>query len=309
MTSFRIECINDLAAAKTWWERFSPRKTLYDIWEFRYCFYKPFQYELFFYVGYVGNEPIGLLALQYNSRHELFEPFGGSFMSNIQVFCDEKHSKYVPNFYAAIPSPAVLTDIVGCDPFTMSLPFSNYRYILDLTAIKSGEEYLEKCVNSKFRSNVKRRVKLMEETGIQVTRNNFTDIDKLIELNVKTFPDSSFNKPHRPEIFRDLLRQNFNTELLSFSIDGKVVAVCLAFVFNGIYLNINMGADKSVSPHLWTYVTFYKLRHAIELGCRQFDYGMEDCSWKEHWGHGKLPEYKFYKPAVVTLPQPTTTTV
>lgn len=289
----RFECITELELAKMWWEQFSPNESLYDQWGFRYCFHKYFNRDVRFYVGYKNNEPIGLFPLQYNNDQMALEAYGGSYMRENRPFIKSGFESYLPDFYNHITEPAAILNVIGTDAFTSKLPLSYYRYCIDLTGCSTIDAYLTTKLYSKYRSNIKRRVKLLAEENITVAYNQFDDLELLMKLNLTSFTDSSFAKLHRQDIFRDLLKLKLDFQLMTFSISGKKVAVSFSVRHKGIYHYINLGTDKEASQHLWTYVTYANIERAIALGCTVFDSGLEDCSWKEHWGHIALPEYNY----------------
>jgi cell division protein FtsI/penicillin-binding protein 2 len=95
--SFKV--IKDIEEAKKWWEYFTPHQVIFDEWEFRYCFYKYFNYDLHFYLGFIKDEPIGLLPLQYDPERKYLEFFGGPPMDDNDVFIKTGYEKYVKNFF------------------------------------------------------------------------------------------------------------------------------------------------------------------------------------------------------------------
>jgi hypothetical protein len=68
----RFECVQDIDKAKELWELFSPKQTIYDDWDFRFTFYKYYQPKIFFYVGYLNDDPIGVFPLQQENNHDFF---------------------------------------------------------------------------------------------------------------------------------------------------------------------------------------------------------------------------------------------
>jgi hypothetical protein len=291
--NLRIECIKDIETAKVLWNKFSPQKTIFDSWDFRYCFYKYIQYELFFYVGYIGEEAVGLFPLQYHKYRNHLEPFGGSYMYDVRVFIKSGFEECIPKFYMHLTLPCKIIDIIGDDEFTSSFPFSNYKFVLPLKNFKNVDEYLEKSFQSKDRTNLKRRVKLMA-SEVTVEKNNFADLEILIQHNLESFgQESNFHKPFRREIFQSLLETNLDIQMFTFFLQAKKECVSLSIKYNDIYHYINLGLNKGASSHLWTYVTMYNIDHALSLGCSEFDAGMESFTWKEKWNFSKVPEYKY----------------
>ncbi len=295
MSNFTVKIVKDINQAKELWNQLSPNETIYDSWDFRYCFYKYFNYELFFYVGYVDGRPIGMLPLQWNTVQNHLEQFGGSFMYDARIFIEEGFQKFIPFFYDQIDRPAKIVDISGEDDFTISLPFSDYKYILNLTEINTVEMYLEKLLVSKYRTNIRRRIKIIKNENFTIKHNDVNDLSMLVDLNLKSFSDSSFQKPFRREIFYDLVRGSFGTQLLSFVYNDEIMGVSLSFSFKKTYYYINLGIDKKASPHLWTFITLSNIENAIGLGDKVFDAGVGNFDWKEHWGCEKIPQYKFEK--------------
>lgn len=294
--SFEIRLIQDIDTAKTLWDELSPGERLYDLWEFRYTFYKYFGYDIHFYVGYLDGKPVGLLPLQFNVDEGYLEPFGGSYMYDVQVFTSSEYYEYIPEFYKRLDLSTCITDIIGEDHFTQQLPFSSYKYIVPLNEFADVSEYLEKRFISKLRSNIRRRVKLSEQDHISIKKGEEADLDTLIEFNINTFGEkSSFHKPYRSEIFRDLLTIRCKPKLLSFVRGTELIGVSFSLIYNGIYYYLNLGVNKTASPHLFTYITYKNLELAFELGCREFDAGMDSLGWKEEWGLDKISEYKFEK--------------
>lgn len=53
-----IELVKNPPEAQVIWNKLTPNITIYDTWEFRYCFYKYENSELFFYTAYENGEPI-----------------------------------------------------------------------------------------------------------------------------------------------------------------------------------------------------------------------------------------------------------
>ena len=110
----RITVVKDLPEAERLWQLLSPQTTIYDSWEFRYCFYKYFNFELFFYVAYDDATPVALLPLQYNSDTGWLEFFGGdNYMEDNRVFVKPGYESIIPKIYASVDRPAKLEFIIG----------------------------------------------------------------------------------------------------------------------------------------------------------------------------------------------------
>jgi hypothetical protein len=292
---FKIEIFHDISEAKKWWNFFSPHESIYDEWDFRFCFYKYFKNQIFFYVGYLDDQPVGLLPLQRNLEENYLEAFGTFFMRQNRVYIDDKYAEFVPLFFKNIELPIQLSKLIGANEFIRGLPFDYNQYVLDISEYKNYQELFEKNLSSKHRTDLKRQIKLTEKAGnIDMVINNFEDINELIRLNKLTFgEDSSFYKPFREQIFKDFFKLPFQFRVLSFKCGGHLAAVSLGVFYGNEYVFINAGVDRSLFPHINTYVNAKMVDDAIVCGAKIFDAGLEDLGWKEKWGFTKIPQYKF----------------
>ncbi len=291
-----IKCVSDINEAKSVWMKLSPDINIYDNWDFRYCFYKYFNYPLYFYAGFDRGEIVGLLPLQYNKDVRHLEFFGGSFMEDNRVFIKPGYEECIPQFYNSIKEPARLEDIIREDPFTKSLDVLEYKYVADISEMRSANDYLIKKFRAKSRNRLRKKIRLIEKMKPEIIVNNYGDIDILIELNKKTFgKESSFNKPFRSEIFHDLLKMNYEFHMLSFVVNGKKEAVSLSVRYKDVFVNLNMGVNKKSAPNLSAYVIFKKLEKAIACGAKILDAGVESFGWKKHWHLEKIPQRIFVR--------------
>jgi hypothetical protein len=297
--SVKFKIISDLTTAQYWWSFFSTDQSIFDTWEFRYCFYKYFNYELYFYVGYLQDEPIGLLPLQFNSEKGYLEFFGGSAQENNRVFIKPGFEQYQAEFYNQIDQKAVLQYISGEDNFTKSFTLLEYKYILSLKDLKDGMDYVEKHFEGKKRREILRRYKKMSELPVEIVINNFSDIELLLQWNIQHFKEESiFNWDYRKEILRDTMNCSFMKNVLTFLINGEKQGVSLVYMYRGCYVGYNSAMNPAAPADLSTYMKIKKIDQAIALGATVYDALAADCGWKEQWGFSKIPQYKFEKNAV-----------
>lgn len=296
MNTLEIKRIENINEAKLIWNKLSPDKTLCDNWDFRYCFYKYFNYPLYFYAGFDKGEIVGLLPLQFNEQDKQLEFFGGNFMRDNHVFIKPGYEECIPQFYNAISQPAKMQSIVGGDEFTKSFEIYKYKYIANLSGLKNADDYFLKGFTSRSRKKLRNKLKLIEPYKPEVILNNFEDIDFLIDLNRKNFGErSSFNKPHRHEIFHDLFKLDLDFYFMSYVINGKKEAASFSLKYKDTFVYINSGTNKDGIPGLGSYVIFKQIEKAIETGASSLDAGLGDSGWKEIWHLEKVPQRIFIK--------------
>ena len=290
-----IKLINNIEEAKNVWNKLTPNKFLCDNWDYRYCFYKYFNYPLYFYVGFDKEEIVGLFPLQFNEDEKYLEFFGGGFMRDNRVFIKPGYENNINQFYSAITQPVKLKSIVGEDQFTKSLDIYKYKYVANLFDINDADDYLIKNFKSKSRAVLRKKIKLIEAINPEIILNNYDDMDLLIELNKKSFGEkSSFNKAYRKEAFNDLLKLDFDIYLLSYVINGRKEAVSFAIKYNDGYISINVGSNNDAF-NFGSYIVYKQIEKAIEVKAKYLDAGMGDLGWKEIWHLEKIPQYMFTK--------------
>jgi hypothetical protein len=292
----KFDIISDPEKAKDIWRKLSPDRSIYDNWDFRYCFYKYFNFPLHFIVGKIDNGEIGLLPLQFNDEKMFLEFFGGNFMEDNHVFIKKGYEECVSGFYENISERSRLEDICDSSPFESSLEILEYKYVADLKGMNSIDEYLVKYFRSKRRNAINKKISFIESLKPIIAENNHEDLDLLIELNKKRFgKQSSFNKPFRHEIYHDLLDLGLDIKMLTFIVNGTKEAVTLGIRYRNVFVGINGGTREEAHQDLGTYITVKKIENAIGLGVEKYDAGLEDLGWKENWHFEKIPQRIFIK--------------
>lgn len=302
MADFVIKEIKDIDEAKQVWKKISPNRTLYDTWEFRFCFYKYYNYPVQFLAGYSEGELVGLLPLEYNQEKKHLEFFGTYFMETNQVYIRPGFERYIPAFYEYIKKSAELEGISEQDEFTAQLPLGEYKYVLELEKYSGLQQYLETAFSSKSRSNLKKKLREIEceDNVVEMKKGTSEDLELLFDLNIKSFEyrgtdTSSFLFPFRKDIYRDFLKLPFEYDLAVLYINGKKEAVSFSFLYKDTYVFLNTGANLEAFSNLGTYMYIKNIERAFEAGAKYFDAGMGAYNWKERFHLTKIPQHTFVK--------------
>lgn len=290
---FTIRVISDSDEARNVWSLLSPKNNIYEDWDFRFLFYKYFNYPFRFYVGEEDGEIVGLLALQYNSDKGYLEFFGGNFMEDNHVLVKPGHERHITEFYHAIGENARLEAII-LDNISVPMDFMENKYVIDLSGLGNIEDYMNRTFSAKARSKVRKQRRDMESWDMTAYENHFEDIDVLMNLNRNNFgSESTFNKPHRSEIYHDLVAGDFEALMYSCEIGGKIEGVSLSVRYGQTFVSMNGGVNSKDYSNLGHFMRLQRIEKAIALGCDTFDAGLEDLGWKESWYLKKVPQYKF----------------
>lgn len=296
MKKFEIKIIKDIKEAKRAWNALTANETLYDNWDYRYCFYKYYNYELFFYAGYLDGKLIGLLPLQYNSDDGCIEFFAEEFTESNHVLIKPGNERFIAGLYKAVKPGTKLLYIIKDNEFLNGFRLEEYKYVINLTKIKNSSDYIESVFQGKEKKNIKREIRIIGEKNPEIAVNGAGDLPILFDLNIKNFgKDSNFNLINWRKGTADLLRLDFNIHILAITIDGKKQAVSLVIFYNNVYYLLATGSNNKDVPNLGKYLIVKNIDYAKNLGATALDASIGDCHWKKRWHLDRIPQYKYYK--------------
>jgi hypothetical protein len=294
-----IKLVNDLEQARMIWEKLTPKETLYDLWEVRYCFYKNDPQPLFFYVAYDNGEEIALLPLQYNEKKNYLEFLAEAFIEGNRPFFKKGYEYLLPQlFNIDFPHPVQVFDLTGEDEFISSLPLEDYVYLVDISKFNNFDDYLNYAFpNGRKRYNFKRLFALLEkEHEVKVIYNDFQDLASLMDLNVKNFGEESYlNTRSERQAFFDLLKLPLDFKMVAIEVDGIKLAYSLSVIYKDVYYYLIVGSDVSEVKEVFKYMTKINMEIALKNRLKIFDCSLGDCNWKQYWHLDKRPQYKFEK--------------
>lgn len=299
--SLEIRLVQDKTEAEKLWKSLTPNETIYDDWDFRNTFHSYQKQELFFVAGYDGSELTNLLALQYNADRKCLEFFGSNYMEDNRVLTKAGFEHAIPAMYdylKTLGKPVILECIRGNDPFTASLPVQDNKFVLPLT-FTSTDEYIAQTFQGETKKKLIKRLRKIEDLGLTVTENNFSDIPQFLSWNVAAYggEEAFLDRPFRKEIFTDYLikeHANFKPSLLTFSIGEDKQAVTMNLVYkNHTYCYVNSGLKPELSANMREYIHLKKVEKALAHGCKEIDAFTGDYGWKERWGFNTIPQHSY----------------
>lgn len=294
-----IKVVSDLETARNLWETLSPQESLYDLWDFRYCFYQNDPQALHFYVYYDADQPVALLPLQYNEELKCLEFFAENFMEDNRPFFKPGYEYLLPQIFATDFKQAIkIYDLEGKDEFTSALPLEDYIYFFNIDGLNSFDDYLLKAFpDGKKRANFKRLLTILErDQEVKVTYNDFNDLKLIMDLNVSRFGEESYLRTEKErQPFYDLLKLPLNWQMITIAVNGVKLASSLAVIYRDTYYYLIVGSDISSFPNVFKYLTKANLELALANKAKIFDCSLGDCDWKSHWHLDKRPQYKFIK--------------
>ena len=297
MQALQFRVTHDIDAAQKIWGQLTPRRRIYDEWAFRLCFQQPVGFQPFFVLGLSNRKPVGLLALQYNTRKNVLEFFGGTFMEYNRVLLQPEFAGRAPEFYNYVlqnmEQDFVLGDLIDGNPSLSNYEQYDATYTVPLEGLNSMSEFIDRHFSGKSKNSLKRKITSLEKNhSLQIRDNDFADLDLLAELNIKRFgPESSFRYPSQIQSFRQLGKLPWELLLQTFIIDGKKQGVAVSLIYKDFFVYLMSGVDVEQVSNLGSYVVFQTLTAAIARKKKIFDAGRNTSGWKDRWHLTGTPVY------------------
>ncbi len=294
-----IKIITDLKEAEILWRVLSPQKTIFDEWDFRYCFYKYHFYPLNFITAYEDGEPVALLPLEHHPNYGLKFIAEDPCEEN-RLFVKTGYEYIIPELYAAVTEAAKCYDISGEDEFTMKMPLEDYKYVLPLKGLGNFSDFLTTRLRAKRRRSLEKELNSLAGHQILASTSRpeemAEDLNLLFELNTKNFTEESYLLKPEQGAWLDLLKLNFSWRLMTLEIGGIKQAVSLSVLHNNDWHYLITGVNFRAFPGLGKYLAKINIEAAITEGAAVFDAGLGDCGWKHIWHLDKIPQYEFIRP-------------
>jgi len=294
----------DIGRCEACWNRHSPKKSLYDLWEFRLPFWKIFRFEPHFIILKQGDDETGMLPLWQHPEQKCFYWFGDTG--------DEMNWQEDNAFWArtdedvslllkACPRPAVLNLISRTcfERWHHLIPMepANPKSMLSLSGIRCLDDYLL-SLSKKLRSNLRRDQRAIDALHPIIARNDPSHFEHLIRLNTAKFASSPLHNMNTVNAFRDILRTAgsrgvFDVTILAVKIGDDIAAVDLVFVCNDTSYPLLCGSDTERFPGIGHYMTLRDIEDALERDLSSIDFA-EDAG-NDNYKHrlfATLPQYR-----------------
>ncbi|PIN74128.1 hypothetical protein COV20_00760 [Candidatus Woesearchaeota archaeon CG10_big_fil_rev_8_21_14_0_10_45_16] len=300
----KIRVETDLQKCRDLWDRFSPKKRLWDLWEVLYCFNEQGN-TLHFLVleDERGDQPHGILPLWWDQPLEKYLFFGGEYMEDIQFWFDLKH---FPLVVQHLPKDTFLYDInhlemekiLALHPqFKDDFQHLDDHFFINLDKYSYDLQSFLATFGKKHRKNLLYDLRHVEQEGFEVRwETKLLFYDDFISYNQKRFgEESDFVHPTFIDGMRDFLKLLESRDLLQTSLvlkDGRPLAIEYAAFFNGVYYVLNGGYDFSVE-NLGKYLMMLHIRRAAAQKAPLIDFLCGDAGWKRLWNCESAPYYTF----------------
>jgi len=298
----KTEIITDINYCFELWQEFNPQKTLFDTWEFRFAFYKGYQYQPYFLVLRNRTENLALLPLWYDIDQKRYTWFGSDWQEEVRFFA--KDPNYIPILLSAAPSPLSLNaigqdsieSIMGKIKFEKDYP----KYILDLEGFKNHEDYLM-TLNKNRRHDLRKDRRKIERQNPEIIFNNFADFDYLVELSKKRFQEkgeeTDWEDPRRVTTFREVMKlagKSYQLRMITIKINEKITGVDLICLYEKTYYTLKCGYDVQNFSGIGNFMNLLEIDDALKSGMKKIDFLQNNYGWKSQYFQS-LPLFKYQR--------------
>ncbi|QQG43941.1 MAG: hypothetical protein HYW86_03685 [Candidatus Roizmanbacteria bacterium] len=290
----------------TLWEEFSPKKSLFDLWDFRFAWYQGYGYQPYFYTLYERQKPLGVLPLWYSKHRKKYLWFGSDWMEDNTFFV--KDEKLIDVLFEIAPNPLLLNAIEVNSDWSKKKIFNQLKYddpknLKDISQVNSMDELLQ-SFDKKDRYNLKAdyyRIEGLNPRVKVIKTNNDKHFDKLAKMNILRFStrlddESDLLDKDRLRTYRNIIKNSgvYKTQFVEIHIQKHLAAIDLVITYKDKYYMVKGGNDLDRFKGIGNFLLYYEFKEAIENGfslvdCLQVDYG-----WKHRY-FDQIPVYTLEK--------------
>lgn len=288
---FVVEEVSNIEKCELLWQEFSPKRNLFETWEFRYAFYLGYKFSPHFLLLKRGSENLALLPLWFDEDRKIYTWFGSDWQEEVSFFA--KDQNYIPILISLAPSPLYLNAISGksIELIKVRVAFEDdeSKYVLNLGSFRNHEDWLKTLKKNRRRDLRKDRNRILRQNP-EIIINNFADFEKLIALSKKRFAKkgekTDWEDPKRIETFREVIKlggKSYQPRMITIKIKGKVAGVDLVCLYNQTYFAIKCGYDVENFSGIGNFMNLFEIDDAISLGMKKIDFLQNNYQWKERW--------------------------
>lgn len=285
---FKVEIVSEIESCFELWKEFSPQKTLFDTWEFRFAFWLGYKHKPYFLLLKNQLENLAFLPLWYEKNKKKYFWFGSWWQEENKFFT--KDPALTPILLSLAPKPLLLNAIslssISKVRELINFQKDDLKYILNLEGLKSSEDYLMKLKKNRRRNLRKDRNRILKQNP-KIVINNFSDFEHLVRLSKERFAQkgekTDWEDPKRMETFRQIIKlagKSYQVRMITVLIDNQIAGVDLIALFNNCYYTLKCGYNVKDFSGIGNFVNLFEIDDAISLGMKKIDFLQNNYQWK-----------------------------
>lgn len=287
---------DEVDECKSVWNLFSSNKRLFDVWDYRSCFFDKRYHEPYFIVGYNKKRVNGVIPLVFVKGKNQYSYIGGWFTAERNSLYLKDKTK-LKNFLEQCPNNTFMEGLDIKEGKYHNFLNDQYTHYLNLSRYNYSFEKYFSSLDKKRQKNLRWELKNIPEYKVYLNR--IKDYKRLVELNIKRYGEESKlnDKTIRKGILRmiKLAKEKGILDMISVEINNKVEAVDVCISFNNRYYALIGSANCQKIPNLGKLMTILNIQNAIKKKARCAEFGASADHWKNMWRFDKDMLLKFVK--------------
>ena len=301
MPTIHVE--TNLDACRELWETSVSPDSLTDLWEVRHCFHQQYQRKPLFVVAKEGPNIVGLIPLSYVEEHGYYGYFPGEIWQGKTWLEQNRLIARDPNVLAKMTKwlwdqkiPYHLRYLCH-NPHLVGMPAveDEIGYLFHPESVHFSMEEYYSLFSKKTLKNIRREIEKMYARNLTIRRHEDDDFDKMIVLNIERFGTQSYFANNKFvgafRAFKELLSQKGWLKMTSVLIDGRVAAVDMGCVYNGVYTLLSGGTHPDY-PGVAKVINLFHLEESCREHYKEVDFLCGDFTWKKMFHLTPRPLYK-----------------
>lgn len=291
MSKFKV--IKDKNKCEGLWNKFSPNKVLWDLWDVRLCFHSK-NFVFYFILGYEKDEEVGLIPLVLEKKSRVYTYFGDTFPEQNKFFLKDKSKLSL--FLKQCPLDTQIYYIDNEEKDFYNFNPSEKRYFLNFKKYGNDIENYLKTFTKKHRKNLRYDLKKLKEKNYRIKINEIGEFDTLVKFNELRFgKESNYNDINFYQSMKKLIdfskRKNI-LHMITVKFNNKTEAIGIGIIYNKIYYVIGSGRNLEIK-NLGKLLIYEQIMSALKNKCNEIDFLSTESKWKELWNFDSEQMYEF----------------
>lgn len=285
----QVKVFSEIEDCYELWVKFSPKESLFDLWDFRYAWYLGYQYKPYFYSLIYRKQILGFVPLWYDSEKKRYEWFGSDWMEDNHFFVIDKI--FIPLLIKILPKPFFLNAILPKYNFN-GLKFDESKYIFYLDKIKNIDEFLI-YLDKKNRYNLKYdyfKILSLKPHVVFDYENKMENLLRLKQLSEERFNGinrdwSDFIIKKRFNTYKNLIinKNIFKTKFIKVYIQNKLAAIDLIITYKDRYYPLKGANSVERFKGIGNFINYLEFSDAITNGYKIIDCLQGNYNWKNKY--------------------------
>lgn len=295
-----VKVHSDIEDCFSLWEKFSPKKSLFDLWDFRFSWFQGYGFKPYFYTVYERQKPLAVLPLWYSDFRKKYLWFGSDWMEDNTFFVEDE--KLIDVLFRIAPSPLLLNALVIEDDWSEKNIYPHLQKDEDPKNLKSLEnissiEDLLTTFNKKDRYNLKSDYyKIMElNPKVKITKKkDLKKMNKMIEMNIERFSkdpsdESDLTDPDRKKTYEFMVKNanSYDVRFIEVFIQNHLAAIDFIITYKDTYYTMKGSNDLNRFNGIGNFMVYKEFEDALKEGYNLVDCLQMDNGWKHRFFNQK----------------------